>query len=260
MTQELETTRRDFLRKTAAIAVNPLNPDISGLSELEDALRESETDEVAPSGYTELIKDEESVALIYIPGDSYYNDGFWMWKNRTNIEEASPWAILEDFDRGVNSEINRTFTRSFGSQEAFLTHFFENADKLENEALYTATLDLYKSPDGVIPESGNSRPDIIQTLDGNFEIPEVSNWGWVHGNQFDLYLDNDKQKAIVLPHLSEASQTIGEALEIYGEIPDFMDESLPYVKSVSDYLETSFERDEEIVIRLASKDYSFELY
>lgn len=260
MSEGQEATRRNFLRTVTAITVNPLSPDISGLSELEDALGESEVSEVDPNGYTELIEDEDSIGLIYVPGESYYNNGFWMWKDRERIEKGSPWAILEEFDRGINPDINDAFTKSFGSQEAFLSHFFESADELENEAVYAASLNPNYSPKGIVPESGSSRHNIIQGLDGDFPQPNESEWGWIHGDRFDLYLDNKKEKAIVFPHLSEAHETVENALETYREIPDFMDKSLPYANSISDYLQMDFERDEEVLIRLASMDYEFEAY
>jgi hypothetical protein len=117
-----------------------------------------------------------TIGLIYVPGKSYYDDGFWLYKNRKEIEEGSPWAMLEEFDMGRNPEINETFTRSFGSQDAFLSHFFETADEIENEALFTASVQFYDSPTGVVPESGSSRPDIVQALDGDTPGPNMSKW------------------------------------------------------------------------------------
>jgi hypothetical protein len=59
MSEGLEATRRVFLRSVTAVTVNPLSPDVSGLSELRDALEESEIENVNPDGFTDLYKDED---------------------------------------------------------------------------------------------------------------------------------------------------------------------------------------------------------
>lgn len=263
MSEGLEATRRTFLRATAAVTVNPLNPDVSELSDLEDALEESGVEKIDPRGNTELTEKDESIALVYRPGEDYYSDAIWMHKDRENIEEGSPWSMLKEFGPGISSEINETFTRSFGSQDAFLSHFFETADNLENGFLCNTTtgfIGLYRGPEGVILESKNSKPDVIRVLDDDYTSTDDSGWDWIHGDQFDVYLDNRKEKAIFFPHQAKAQETIEDTLGLYDEIPDFMDSSLPYAQSVSETLEDDLERDEEVVIKLASLNYQFELY
>ena len=56
MSEGLEATRRVFLRSVTAVTVNPLSPDVS---ELRDALEESEIENVNPDGFTDLYKDED---------------------------------------------------------------------------------------------------------------------------------------------------------------------------------------------------------